>query len=96
MKDYKAIAKKQAEIIKQLKLVDMGCMCEDCQPVRLKLSGLNKELSALESQEVEGVSDEAIEKYYPVKSNPPIDITSWNNSLRQEGAKAHRDNLIPE
>jgi len=40
------------------------------------------------------ISDEEIEKYYPVSSYHQMDTGSWNNRLRQEGAKAYRDGLI--
>lgn len=45
------------------------------------------------AQQVEGVTDEEIEKQYPINSHHQMDTDSWNNKLKQEGAKWLRSRI---
>ena len=78
MKDWKAIAEKQAELIEHYQCKgNWNYANPDWDRWNDKLSKLHKDLFALESQEVEGVQPKIIEAYFNEKDKRIIDDMGW-------------------
>lgn len=70
-------------------LTEVANWNEDYSSTLIKIKA-KKLLAQLQTKEM---SDEEIEAKYPISSIHQMDTDSWNNRLRQEGAKWYREEI---